>query len=49
MKISENITREKLSERGGELKINGIPGAGTTVHATIPLNGQPGHNGDKKP
>jgi signal transduction histidine kinase len=41
--------RERAEMLGGELRIQAKPGAGTTVHASIPLNGRPGHNGDKKP
>jgi signal transduction histidine kinase len=41
--------RERAEMLGGELHIHAKPGAGTTVHAAVPLNGRPGHNGDKKP
>lgn len=39
--------RERAEMLGGELLIQAEPGAGTTIQATIPLNGHLGHNGHK--
>ena len=41
--------RERAELLGGELRIHSSNGSGTTVLATIPLNGRPDQNGDKKP